>query len=122
MNDFNRNYQNLNMKFNLRAAILTGALLAIGITIYPPFNWSVAPRSTRDCSVNENTKFPRHSHEFIWASNRKPVENLFLCLLTVPTAGEINGTMDMERMKLYYALAALIAVVSGVLRKPKTQA
>ena len=118
------------MRFNNRAAILAFALLVTGITIYGPYVWKADP-GVSDCKQNPLVTFPSRSYEFIWASNPKRVEGLNICdklqppfkdFVRAPIVGEIYRSRDGKRMAVFYAVAALISLVVGLLvgRKHKS--
>jgi hypothetical protein len=110
------------MKFNMRAAVLIFALLAIVITIYPPFNWQIIPSGHDSPLTLTPVSFELRTHEFLWSDDYKKMTVVgweWDGQKSSPVAGWLYRTLDKERIKTYYFLAALIAVVVGVLVRGK---
>jgi hypothetical protein len=114
------------MRFSLRAAILVFALLAIGITVYPPWRW--VPRLEAYVPGELPLTEAPLEHAPLWGPTTKtgipPVLREERGIGVGPNKRVVtyDRFLDGGRLAIYYTLAALISAVVGVLvvRKPKS--
>ena len=110
------------MRFNLHVAILTFALLAIGITLYPPWRW-VPELKVYDPQLLPLIDTVPVEHAPLWGPTTKKAVFRVMTVGGPPEKVVIyDRFLDGRRLTIYYALAALISAVVGVLvvRRPKS--